>query len=123
MKFQINFADHLIRHINYLSPPYGSIFLLKYLLIWNESWMKIIFSKGRNIARLVRLNLLFPFDSNLINLDLSRKQFDSPFLPSAAASSDCCHFGVIVCVMHLQIFTFKTEKWTRNRTSTSDEFL
>ena len=44
-------------------------------------------------------------------------------LPAPAASSDCCHLGVIVCVMHLQIFTFKTEKWTRNRTSTSDEFL
>ena len=26
-------------------------------------------------------------------------------------------------MMHLQIFTFKTEKWTRNRTSTSYEFL
>ena len=35
----------------------------------------------------------------------------------------CCHFGVIVCVMHLQISIFKTEKWTRNRTSTSDEFI
>ena len=44
-------------------------------------------------------------------------------LPAAAASSDCCHFGVIICVMHLQIFTFKTEKWTRNRTSTSYEFF
>lgn len=41
-------------------------------------------------------------------------------LPAAAASSDCCHFGVIVCVMHLQISAFKTEKWTRKRTSTSE---
>ena len=44
-------------------------------------------------------------------------------LPSAAASSDCCHLGVIVCVIHLQIFTFQTEKWTCNRTSTSYEFF
>ena len=42
---------------------------------------------------------------------------------AASAFSDCCHLGVIVCVMHLQISTFKTEKWTRNRTSTSYEFL
>ena len=41
-------------------------------------------------------------------------------LPAAAASSDCCHFGVIVCVMHLQISALKTEKWTRKRTSTSE---
>ena len=44
-------------------------------------------------------------------------------LPAASASSDCCHFGVINCVMHLQISAFKTEKWTRKRASTSDEFL
>ena len=44
-------------------------------------------------------------------------------LPAASASSDCCHFGVINCVMHLQISALKTEKWTRKRTSTSDEFL
>ena len=48
---------------------------------------------------------------------------DLPGSPDIAASSDCCHFGVIVCVMHLQISTLKTEKWTRNRTSTSDEFI
>ena len=44
-------------------------------------------------------------------------------LPAASASSDCCHFGVIVCVMHLQISALKTEKWTRQRTSTSEYFL
>ena len=44
-------------------------------------------------------------------------------LPAAAASSDCCHLGVINCVMHLQISAFKTEKWSRKRTPTSDEFL
>ena len=44
-------------------------------------------------------------------------------LPAASAFSDCCHFGVIVCVMHLQISAFKTEKWTRKRTSTSEKFL
>ena len=43
--------------------------------------------------------------------------------------SNCYHLNilfvvhVIVCVMHLQISTSKTEKWTRKRTSTSDEFL
>ena len=42
---------------------------------------------------------------------------------AAAASSDCCHLGVINCVMHLQISDLKKEKWTRKRTSTSDEFL
>ena len=41
-------------------------------------------------------------------------------LPAASAFSDCCHLGVIVCVMHLQISAFKTEKWTRKRTSTSE---
>ena len=41
-------------------------------------------------------------------------------LPAAAASSYCCHFGVIVCVMHLQIYALKTEKWTIKRTSTSE---
>ena len=40
--------------------------------------------------------------------------------PAVSAASDCCHFGVIVCLMHLQISAFKTEKWTRKRTSTSE---
>ena len=31
-------------------------------------------------------------------------------LPAVSASSDCCHFGVIVCVIHLQIFAFKKRK-------------
>ena len=41
-------------------------------------------------------------------------------LPAAAASSDCCHFDVIVCGMYLQISAFKKEKWTRKRTFTSE---
>ena len=40
--------------------------------------------------------------------------------PAVSASSDCCHFGVIVGLMHLQISAFKTEKWTRKLTSTSE---
>ena len=32
----------------------------------------------------------------------------------------CYYFGFIVFVMHLQISAFKTEKWTRKQTPTSD---
>ena len=82
---------------------------------------------------LATILFLFPFSANAgfpegeNGYDL--KKIEESFrLPCDEIGNDDCiaralGVGAIVCVMHLQISAFKTEKWTRKRTSTSELFL